>query len=38
VVLAGPGDAVGGVSVLEVTEDGVRVRRKDLSEERLRVP
>ena len=38
VVLAGPGDAAGGVSVLEVSEDGVRVRRKDGSEERLRVP
>ena len=38
VVLAGPGDTAGGVSVLEVSEDGVRVRRKDGSEERLRVP
>jgi hypothetical protein len=38
VVLAGPGDTAGGVSVLDVSEDGVRVRRKDGSEERLRVP
>lgn len=38
VVLAGAGDAVGGVSVLEVGEDGVRVRRKDGGEEQLRVP
>jgi len=38
VVLAGPGDAAGAVSVLDVSEDGVRVRRKDGSEERLRVP
>jgi hypothetical protein len=38
VVLAGPGDTAAGVTVLDVSEDGVRVRRKDGSEERLRVP
>jgi hypothetical protein len=38
VVLAGPGEAAGGLTVLEVGEDGVRVRRRDGSEERLVLP
>ncbi len=38
VVLAGAGAAVGGLTVLEVGEDGVRVRRRDGSEERLALP
>jgi hypothetical protein len=38
VVLAGPGDTAAGVTVVDVSEDGVRVRRKDGSEELLRVP
>jgi hypothetical protein len=38
VVLAGPGDAAAGVTVVDVSEDGVRVRLKDGSEELLRVP
>jgi len=38
VVLAGPGDTAAGVTVLDVSEDGVRVRLKDGSEEILRVP
>jgi sRNA-binding protein len=38
VVLAGQGESAGGVEVLEVSEDGVRVRLRDGREERLRVP
>lgn len=38
VVLAGPGDTAAGVTVLDVSDEGVRVRRKDGSIERLRVP
>lgn len=38
VLLAGPGDTAAGVTVLDVSEDGVRVRLKDGSEELLRVP
>jgi hypothetical protein len=38
VMLAGPGDTAAGVTVVDVSEDGVRVRRKDGSEELLRVP
>ena len=38
VVLAGPGESAGGVTVLEVGEDGVRVRRRDGTEERLVLP
>jgi len=38
VLLAGPGDTAAGVTVVEVSEDGVRVRLKDGSEELLRVP
>jgi len=38
VVLAGPGDTAAGVTVVDVSEDGVRVRLKDGSEELLRVP
>lgn len=38
VVLAGPGETVGGVTVLEVGEDAVRVRRRDGVEQRLALP
>ena len=38
VLLAGPGDTAAGVTVVDVSEDGVRVRLKDGSEELLRVP
>jgi hypothetical protein len=38
VVLAGPGDAVAGVTVVEVGEEGVRIRRPDGSESRLALP
>ncbi len=38
VVLAGPGESAGGVAVLEVGEDGVRVRRRDGTEARLVLP
>jgi hypothetical protein len=38
VELAGPGDAVGGVTVLAVSEEGVRIRRPDGSEETLPLP
>ena len=38
VVLAGPGEAAGGLTVLEVGEDGVRIRRRDGTEERLVLP
>jgi sRNA-binding protein len=38
VLLAGPGDTAADVTVLDVSEDGVRVRLKDGSEELLRVP
>lgn len=38
VLLAGPGDSAAGVTVVDVSEDGVRVRLKDGSEELLRVP
>jgi hypothetical protein len=38
VVLAGQGESAAGVEVLEVSEDGVRIRLPDGREERLRVP
>jgi hypothetical protein len=38
VVLAGPGDEAAGVTVLEVSEESVRVRRRDGVEERLALP
>jgi hypothetical protein len=38
VVLAGPGEAVAGVTVVEVGEEGVRIRRPDGSESRLALP
>jgi hypothetical protein len=38
VVLAGPGDAAFGLTVLEVGEEAVRVRRPDGSEERVALP
>lgn len=38
VVLAGPGETVAGVTVLEVSEEGVKIRRPDGSEERLALP
>jgi hypothetical protein len=38
VVLAGPGEAAGEVTVLEVGEDAVRIRRRDGIEERLVLP
>jgi len=38
VALLGPGDAAGGLTVLEVTEERVRVRRRDGAEESLAVP
>ena len=38
VVLAGPGETAGGVTVLAVSEDGVRIRRPDGSEGHLGLP
>jgi hypothetical protein len=38
VVLAGPGDDVAGVTLIEVGEEGVRIRRRDGSEGRLALP
>jgi hypothetical protein len=38
VVLAGPGEAAAGVTVLAVDGDGVRIRRADGSEEVLALP
>jgi hypothetical protein len=38
VVLAGPGETVAGVTVVEVGEEGVRIRRPDGSESRLELP
>jgi hypothetical protein len=38
VVLAGPGETAGGLTVLGVGEDGVRIRRRDGSEQRLALP
>jgi hypothetical protein len=38
VVLAGPGETVGGVTIVEVGEDGVRIRRRDGAVERLVLP
>ncbi len=38
VELAGPGDRAAGVTVLAVSEDGVRIRRPDGSEETLLLP
>jgi hypothetical protein len=38
VVLAGPGDTAASVTVVDVSDEGVRVRRKDGSVELLRVP
>jgi len=38
VVLAGPGEAAGDVTVLEVGEEAVRLRHSDGSEERLALP
>ncbi len=38
VVLAGAGDTVGGVTVVEVGDEGVRIRRADGSEERIALP
>jgi len=38
VVLAGPGEAAGELTVLAVSEDGVRIRRRDGSEELLPLP
>jgi hypothetical protein len=38
VVLAGPGEAAAGVTVLAVDVDGVRIRRADGSEETLVLP
>jgi hypothetical protein len=35
VVLAGPGEAAAGVTVLSVDDEGVRIRRADGREERL---
>jgi hypothetical protein len=35
VVLAGPGETAGGVTVISVNEDGVRIRRADGSEDTL---
>jgi hypothetical protein len=35
VVLAGPGEAVGGLTVIAADEEGVRVRREDGREETL---
>lgn len=38
VVLAGPGDTAGELTVLAVSEDGVRIRRRDGGEEQLALP
>lgn len=38
VVLAGPGDEAAGLVLLEVSEEGVRVRRRDGREELLTLP
>jgi hypothetical protein len=38
VVLAGPGEAAGELTVLAVSEDGVRIRRRDGGEELLALP
>ena len=38
VVLAGPGETAGGVTVVEVGEDGVSIRRRDGAVERLVLP
>jgi hypothetical protein len=38
VVLAGPGETAAGITVLEVSEEGVRIRRADGSEETLVLP
>jgi hypothetical protein len=38
VELAGPGDRAAGVTVLAVSEDGVRIRRPDGSEVTLLLP
>jgi hypothetical protein len=38
VVLAGPGETVGGATVVEVGEEAVRIRRPDGSETRLPLP
>lgn len=38
VALLGTGDAAGGLTVLEVTEERVRVRRRDGAEESLALP
>jgi hypothetical protein len=38
VVLAGPGDRAGELTVLDVGEEGVRVRRADGSEGRIALP
>jgi hypothetical protein len=38
VVLAGPGEAAAGVTVLAVDDAGVRIRRPDGSEETLALP
>jgi hypothetical protein len=38
VVLAGPGEAAAGLTVVEVTEEGVRIRLRDGSEELLALP
>ena len=38
VVLAGPGEAAAGVTVLAVDDEGVRIRRADGSEETLVLP
>lgn len=38
VVLLGPGDTTGDVTVLEVGEEGVRIRRRNAAEERIALP
>jgi hypothetical protein len=38
VVLAGPGEEAAGVTVLEVSEDGVRIRRRNGALEQLTLP
>jgi hypothetical protein len=38
VVLAGPGEAVAGVTVLSIGEEGIRVRHADGREETLLLP
>jgi hypothetical protein len=38
VVLLGPGETTGDVTVLEVGEEGVRIRRRNGAEERLALP